>query len=224
MREVDFPTRGPGLSRSCRAPTTALRDATKLWLADNIALFEDGTPLPPPRDRPCAHLAAVRQLVRLATSRRARTSRAAPLADDLELYWNQQLLDVLLRVCRSLRPLANSSIQPRFDRLGLQRLDGAALPAARTAPTRAFELHGDPGLVRLDPRWHQAALALRASPGFWHILEGTDHLLFLVCLVIPFRRLRPLVLIVTVVHRRAFDHADRVRASTSCPRRSGFRR
>ncbi len=33
--------------------------------------------------------------------------------------------------------------------------------------------------------------------GFWHILEGTDHLLFLACLVIPFRRLRPLVVIVT---------------------------
>ena len=33
--------------------------------------------------------------------------------------------------------------------------------------------------------------------GFWHILDGTDHLLFLACLVIPVRRLRPLVVIVT---------------------------
>jgi uncharacterized membrane-anchored protein YitT (DUF2179 family) len=33
--------------------------------------------------------------------------------------------------------------------------------------------------------------------GFFHILDGTDHLLFLLCLVIPFRRLRPLVLVVT---------------------------
>src|SRR5258707_5967398 len=32
---------------------------------------------------------------------------------------------------------------------------------------------------------------------FRSILEGTDHLLFLACLVIPFRRLRPLVVIVT---------------------------
>src|SRR6516225_6360376 len=61
---------------------------------------------------------------------------------------------------------------------------------------RAFELRGDPGLVRLDPRWHQAALRFVES-GFWHILEGTDHLLFLCCLVIPYRRLRPLILIVT---------------------------
>jgi hypothetical protein len=33
--------------------------------------------------------------------------------------------------------------------------------------------------------------------GFWHILEGSGHLLFLCCLVIPFRRLRTLVIIVT---------------------------
>ena len=65
-----------------------------------------------------------------------------------------------------------------------------------TGETRAFEFHGDPGLLRLDPRWHQAALRFVVS-GFWHILEGIDHLLFLFCLVIPFRRLRPLVIIVT---------------------------
>jgi hypothetical protein len=33
--------------------------------------------------------------------------------------------------------------------------------------------------------------------GFIHILSGIDHLLFLLCLVIPFRRLWPLVAIVT---------------------------
>jgi hypothetical protein len=33
--------------------------------------------------------------------------------------------------------------------------------------------------------------------GFFHILDGTDHLLFLVCLVIPFRRFRSLIAVVT---------------------------
>ena len=50
--------------------------------------------------------------------------------------------------------------------------------------------------MRLDPRWHQAAGRFVAL-GFFHILDGTDHLLFLLCLVIPFRRLRPLVIVVT---------------------------
>ena len=33
--------------------------------------------------------------------------------------------------------------------------------------------------------------------GFEHILDGIDHLLFVFCLVIPFRRFRQLVVIVT---------------------------
>jgi len=61
---------------------------------------------------------------------------------------------------------------------------------------RAFEFTGDPGLVLLDPRWHQAAWRF-VKLGFMHILDGTDHLLFLFCLVIPFRRFRALIPIVT---------------------------
>jgi len=33
--------------------------------------------------------------------------------------------------------------------------------------------------------------------GFLHILDGVDHLLFILCLVIPLRRFRTLALIVT---------------------------
>ena len=61
---------------------------------------------------------------------------------------------------------------------------------------RAFEFRGDPGFVQLDPRWHQAAVRF-VKLGFLHILDGVDHLLFLFCLVIPFRRLTPLIVIVT---------------------------
>ncbi len=61
---------------------------------------------------------------------------------------------------------------------------------------RAFEFVGDPGLVRLDPRWYQAS-ARFVELGFFHILDGTDHLLFLFCLVIPFRKFRALIPIVT---------------------------
>src|SRR5437763_10119192 len=75
-----------------------------------------------------------------------------------------------------------------------------SLTVFRFAPpgggARAFEFAGDPGRVELDPRWHQAALQF-VKLGFTHILDGTDHLLFLFCLVIPFRRFRSLVAVVT---------------------------
>ena len=61
---------------------------------------------------------------------------------------------------------------------------------------RAFEFYGDPGLIQLDPSWRQAAWQF-VKLGFFHILDGTDHLLFLGCLVIPFRRLRSLIAVVT---------------------------
>ncbi len=61
---------------------------------------------------------------------------------------------------------------------------------------RVFQYVGNPGTVRLDPSWYQAALTF-ATSGFFHILDGVDHLLFLLCLVIPFRKFRALVPIIT---------------------------
>src|SRR3989441_4900712 len=87
------------------------------------------------------------------------------------------------------------AIHPRYERLGL-RVVTALRFMPPTGVVRAFEFLGDPGLVRLDPRWHQAALRF-VEMGFFHILDGTDHLLFLFCLVIPFRRFRPLITVVT---------------------------
>jgi hypothetical protein len=55
---------------------------------------------------------------------------------------------------------------------------------------------GGAGLVRLDPSWYQAAAAF-VRLGFFHILDGTDHLLFLLCLVIPFRQWRGLLAVIT---------------------------
>jgi hypothetical protein len=189
---VDFPKRGPGYLDVSRADE-ALRNAAKLYLIDNITVTENDAPLPPPR--------ILYARVSLASDRSFTSYEAARahvegprLADDLELYWNQQLLDVLLEYpIRSDR--SEFAIDPRVDRFG-QNVSTALRFLPPGGAIRAFEFHGNPGLVRLDPRWHHAALRFVAS-GFWHILEGTDHLLFLLCLVIPFRRLRPLVIIVT---------------------------
>ncbi len=104
------------------------------------------------------------------------------------------MLDVLFEYpIRSDR--SDFSIHPALDRLGVR-----VLTVLRFLPPsgviRAFEYEGDPGLVRLDPRWSQAALRF-VKLGFLHILDGTDHLLFLLCLVIPFRRFGALVPVVT---------------------------
>ena len=192
MREADVPVRGPGYIDLPRADG-ALRTAARLWLVDNIEVYEGVRRLENPR------IANVR--VALSSDKSfasfenaLATVRSAPLPPDLDLYWKQQYLDVLLEY-----PIASErsefAIHPRLARLGLQ-----VLTTLRFLPPggaeRAFEIHGDAELVRLDPRWHQAALRF-VELGFRHILDGTDHLLFIACLVIPFRRLRPLIVIAT---------------------------
>jgi hypothetical protein len=87
------------------------------------------------------------------------------------------------------------SIQPGWHRLGNAVVTVLwFIPQGSTI--RAFEYMGDMGLVRLDPSWYEAALTF-VRLGFFHILDGIDHLLFLGCLVIPFRKLKQLFLIVT---------------------------
>jgi hypothetical protein len=192
MRDIDVPTRGPGYLDLARADA-ALRDAIKLWLIDHIDVFENENRLPAPR------IAAAR--VSLPSDRSftsyetARAHVAGPrLADDVDLYWSQQLLDVLLDY--PIRSEGSAfAVHPRVDRFG-QRVTTALRFLPPGGNVRAFELHGDPGLVRLDPRWHQAAWSFLVS-GIWHILEGIDHILFLLCLVIPFRRLASLILLAT---------------------------
>jgi hypothetical protein len=191
-RDVDFPTRGQGyldLSNVGRS----LRDAATQWISDSVELYESDALLHTPR--------VVGARVSLESDRSFESYEEAlahvdgpRLPTDTDLYWNQGLLDVLFEYSiRSDR--SDFSIRPEFGQLGLR-----VVTVLRFLPpggaVRAFELEGDPGLVRLDPRWHQAALKF-VEAGFLHILSGTDHLLFLVCLVIPFRRFGPLIRIVT---------------------------
>jgi len=196
MRDIDYPRLGPGsnaglldLSRA----DGALRDAAALWVANDISLYEEDVMLPHPR------IAAVRAAL---PADRSFTSYEEALAhvtgerlpDNTEFLWSQGLLDVLFEYPIQAER-SHFSIEPKLARLGLRTVTVLRLVTPDRA-VRAFEFQGDPGIVRLDPRWHQAALQF-VKLGFLHILDGIDHLLFLFCLVIPFRRLRPLVAVVT---------------------------
>jgi hypothetical protein len=192
MRDVDVPQRRGGFLDFSRVDT-ALRDAAMLWLGDEIELYEDDLRLA--RPRVLAARVSLESDRSFASYEAALAHFEAPrLGNDTELYWSQGLLDVLLEYpIRSER--SQFSIRPHLERLGIKvNVVLRFLPSSRE--TRAFDLHGDPGRVLLDPRWYQAALGFVYS-GFQHILGGTDHLLFLLCLVVPFRRFWPLVAIVT---------------------------
>ena len=192
MRDINFPERGPGYL-DLRRIGDVLPGAATLWIADFIEVFEGDSRLSKPQ------ILATR--ISLPSDRSFASYEDAlahmagpPLSNDTSVYWDQTMIDVLFEF-----PIQSEqsrfSIHPALARLGLRVVTVLRfLPAS--GEVRAFEFIGDPGLVRLDPQWHQAALRF-VDLGFFHILDGTDHLLFLLCLVIPFRRLGALIPVVT---------------------------
>ena len=192
MRDVNFPLNGPGYLDIARA-TPLLGDAARVWLAGDLHLYENDSPLGDGK------IVATR--VSLPSDRSFTTfysavahATSAPLDTATQLVWNQAMLDVVLDY-RIASDSARFSIDPALARLAVRTTTVLRfLPAS--GGERDFEYLGNPGLVHLDPRWSQAALSF-VKLGFGHILSGLDHLLFVLCLVIPFRRIRPLVAIVT---------------------------
>lgn len=192
MRDMDVPTLANGfLNLPAMGPT--MRDAAIQWISDFVEVYENSQALPKPR------VVAARISLpgdkSFASYEEAVVNIAGPpLPEDTQLYWQDGLLDVRFEY-----PIQSDqsrfAILPGLTRLGL-RVNVVLRLLVPGHPERAFDVHGDTGVVELDPRWYQAALRF-TKDGFFHILDGIDHLLFLFCLVIPFRRLRPLVAVVT---------------------------
>ena len=192
MRDVNFPESGPGYLVISEADKT-LRDAAIIWIAREVTLYENGRPLEEWNI----------EAVRLSLPSDSLASNYADayenifrprLPDSMELHRDQAMLDVLIGY-----PIESAasefSIDARFARLS-QRTTTVMRFIPVDGAERLFRFSGDPGIVSLDPRWHHAFLRFVKS-GITHILDGADHLLFVICLLIPFRRLRPLVAIIT---------------------------
>ncbi len=191
MRDFDFPQRGPYLDIA--AADRMIRDAAHQWIATAIGLYEDGERLPQP-ELVAAHVSQPADTSFRSFETALANVRAPPLPEDIGLVWDQAMLDVLLEVPIG-ADTSEFSIETELARLGLRTtIVLRFMPPGGSE--RAFQFTGDPGLVRLDPRWHQAAWRF-VQLGFFHILDGIDHLLFLLVLVVPCRRLRPLIAIVT---------------------------
>ncbi len=179
-RELDLGNAGPATQQALAA------------IAQAITVRENGTPLVPteavgrlalPSDRSFEDYdAAVEQIDR-------------PIAPGTTIYADQGFFDAHFTY-PTVSPEADFAIETTLaPELGDSlKLLVRFLPLDGTS--RAYELTSSTGALVLDPRWHQAAWIFVKS-GVRHILEGIDHLLFLLCLVIPFRSLRGLLPVAT---------------------------
>jgi hypothetical protein len=196
MRDIEFPQTAAGFLDLARTGPL-LPDAATLWIADAIAIYENDARLP--RPRVVATTVSLESDKSFASYDEALAHINGPkLPLDTQVVWNQTMLDVLFEY-PILSEHSQFAIDSGLGRLGLRVVTALRFLAPQDGETyvvRAFEFESNPGLVRLDPRWHQAALRF-VREGFLHILDGTDHLLFLLCLVIPLRRFRVLIPVVT---------------------------
>jgi len=195
MRDMDVPRRNGVyqgfIEMSLIDPV--LRDAATQWIADFVKVYEEDRQLPYPTVR-ATRLSLPGERAFESYEQALAHITGAKLPVETNLVWEEGMLDVWFQL-----PIESDqskfSISPGLTRLGV-RVNVVLRFLPPGGAERIFDVHGDPGIVRLDPRWHQAALRF-TTDGFHHILDGIDHLLFLFCLVIPFRRLRSLIVVVT---------------------------
>ncbi|MEE4300130.1 MAG: HupE/UreJ family protein [Pseudomonadales bacterium] len=194
LRDLSLPLRADGtlVIEEAEGP---LREAAGLWIGDYLAAEAGGRALPPPTLRAVRaslpsergfadHAAAVAHVTGPALSAEA---RLRPAQAHLDALFEIPVPEALRARARTLEPrLSHLGITTRID-LAVRTLDGEL---------RRLEVEGSPGPLPLDPGVGWVAGTFVVS-GIEHILGGFDHLLFLVCLVLPLLAWRPLVVMVT---------------------------
>ena len=199
MSEIQFPVRGPGYLDFDEIDES-LAEAIRIYFRAGLRFYIDGIDLGDPvQEVARVTLPSDASFGNYASALTHVTS--APLTNDVDLFWNQAMLDVLLTYAA---PALDSSVGATATKLSFRasvdRLAAVTNTVLRYLPEegveRAYSYAGDPGLVELDPGWWSAVAGFVVL-GFLHVLDGADHLLFLLALVIPLRRIGPLVLVVT---------------------------
>ncbi|MGI4937572.1 MAG: HupE/UreJ family protein, partial [Janthinobacterium lividum] len=183
MLNIDFPKEGPGYLALAQAAPAIQR---ALGALENGVVMES--------DRRQLVLADREGRISRQSDRSFETWETAdallsgpPLPATAQVFWNQGYFDARLTYAIDARQ-NTYSVDFRLAPGLRERLKIDLRYLAPDGTVRAYNLGGGAGLVALDPRWYQAAGTFIGS-GFRHILDGPDHLLFLLCLVIPLRRL-----------------------------------
>ena len=185
LNEIPFPVRSNGYIDIARAESM-LPGVARYWIGDAIDIYENEIRLPRPQ------IAGVRVTLpsdrSFATYQTAFAHLTGPKANaDIETYWNQAWLDVLLEY-----PIRSDksafSLHSRFAHFGA-RVNTTLKFVAPDGTVRPFEYQGDPEMIRLDPSGTEVASQF-FEWGFAGAITNTDYLLIVLCLILPFRQFR----------------------------------
>ena len=190
FKQVRFPVTGPQIDVDNSAPAVERALAA---LQKDITLFENDRPLVASHAMGRLSLPSDRSF---ATYEQAASHVAEPLERGTSIYIDQGYVDA-----RITYPIGSPGSEFAVRTTAGPELGDALKFALRyTLPGedgRAMVITSRSGTVALNPTWTRAATGFILL-GITHILTGYDHLLFLLCLVVPLRGWRQILSVITV--------------------------
>lgn len=184
-----FPAKGRELDLAGAGPAT---ERALAGLAHDLAIWEEGARLTPssatgrlslPSDRSFRQYDEAIAHVQGAVDR------------ETVIYYDQGFLDAQLTF-----PIASAASRFEIQTMLAPELRDYVKLAIRVLPLgeegRALWITSRSGRVDVNPSWYRAGASF-AMLGVTHILSGLDHLLFLLCVVVPLLRLRQVLWTVT---------------------------
>jgi HupE/UreJ protein len=189
LKSIKFPVSGREIDLT--AADIAIQKALT-QLGNEITIWENNRPLVPSGATGRLSLPSDRSFERYADTVAHVARQVAP---GTSIYVDQGYLDAHLSYAiasPNSRFMIQTLVAPEFK--NYLKLAIRYLPLRENG--RAMMITSRSGRVALNPSWYQAATGFVAL-GIMHILSGIDHLLFLLCLLIPVRRLREILKIVT---------------------------
>ena len=191
MRDINFPTTGPGYLELEKMPELTM-DAAEIWLGNFIDVYEEKNKIKEWQiEKTRISLPSDRSFGQYNT---AYNSMFSPSLNNTLIHYRQALLDVLITY-----PIESASSKfsadINFGGLGINTTTIMTFVSTDDV-SRLYQFKGSPGLVELDPSWLNAFFRF-VSSGVEHIFMGIDHLLFILCLILPCRRIRSLIIVIT---------------------------
>jgi hypothetical protein len=188
LQGLDLPKWGPGYLQL--AGIEEQLKAAAAAAARDIVLFEGGRPLAPIRSETQISLPSDRSFDGYATALSHVQGPRLPV--DTKVFWNQGYFDAHIEYpVRSGTDFAlHLKISPGLG----QRIKLRVQFLPMSGPSLTYELSGGAGRISLDPRWYEVAWIF-ARRGFSDVFV-VDRLVFLVCLVTPFRQFWSLLMVV----------------------------
>ena len=189
LRGLPLPTKGSEYDLTVAGPATKLAVHA---LADGLPLWEDGVHLVPSSSSGRLSLPSDRSF---EDYDRALQTADRPTDPDAGIYYAQGFLDAhFIYPISSPKSVFKIQLKVAADLGNLAKLTIRYMPLGESS--RALVIASGAVPVALNPAWYHAASGFVVL-GIEHITSGIDHLLFLCCLVIPFRRIRRLIPVIT---------------------------